>query len=123
MSAIDLAHITLNNTKTFLNESKAEIYAMLNDPNVVEWRHISFEKNAAFLKMLGISTQDLTKALTEYPKSAKEISRKIALWNNEVGNQLADLVGIERARAEMEERRLAGIVDPKRADFRAGQEQ
>jgi hypothetical protein len=31
--------------------------------------------------------------LTEYPKSAKEISKKIALWNNEVGNQLADLVG------------------------------
>ena len=93
MSSIDLAKTTLNNTKNFLKESKAEIYAMLKDPKVAEWQQISLEKNAPILKTLGISAQELTKFLHAYPKTAKNISKKITQWQNQVGNQLADLVG------------------------------
>jgi|GEM_PF-2618719 len=92
MSAKDLTKITLNNTKNFLTENKAEIYAMLKDPDIVTWQQINFEKNAPLLKFLGISVQALTKTLIQYPKSAKEISQNITRWNNEVGNQLADLL-------------------------------
>ena len=95
MSAKDLTRITLNNIKNFLAENKAEIYSMLKDPSIAAWQRISFEKHAPLLKLLGISIPSLTKTLTEYPKSAKEISKQITRWNNEVGNQFADLVDVK----------------------------
>nr|MBF0221077.1 hypothetical protein [Desulfobulbaceae bacterium] len=106
MSSIDLAKITLNNTKNFLKEGKEEVYAMLKDPKVSDWQHISLQKNAFILKSIGASVPEITKALKEYPKKAKDISKNISLWDNEARNQLADLIGSKDSQKALEKAQL-----------------
>lgn len=95
MSSNHLAKITLNTLRATLKDCKSDIYARLKDPKITDWQQISFEKNGPLLKALGISANAIGKALKSYPATAKELSKKIAHWDNEIGNQLADLLGAQ----------------------------
>jgi len=93
MDKLQQAKELLINSREYLQTEKNEIRKLLKDPRISAWKEIDLSALAEQLRTLGIAARELQKALTDYPRQAKEISRHIKLCNNEIGNQLADLIG------------------------------
>ncbi len=93
MSDLEQAKLLLNNTRNYLKQSKTEIYNILKDQKVTIWKDLDLAPHSDVLETVGISAKSIKKALLEYPSAAKKISKQITIWNNEIGNQQADLIG------------------------------
>ena len=93
MSKLDQTKAILNSSRDQLKTIKSEVIALLKDPKVTDWQGIDPEKNSVTLKELEINPTDLTKAVANYPRIAKEISKQLSSYNNQIANQLADLLG------------------------------
>ena len=91
--SIDQIKTILNDIRAYLKTSKAEVYNHLKDPKVSGWKQLDPHRYETILQELNISADKIAKSLLNYPKVAKEISKQITLWDNEIGNQLADLIG------------------------------
>jgi len=93
MDKLHQAREILVGSREHLRTEKNALHNHLRDQRIRAWKEIDLAALTEQLKVLGISTTELQKAMTDYPRQAKEISRHIKLCNNEIGNQLADLIG------------------------------
>lgn len=82
----------LTNIREYLRVKRETVYNLLRDPRISIWKHIDIIAIEDKLKVMGISSQELQKALHSYPHQAKGVTVHIKLCNNEISNQLADLI-------------------------------
>ncbi len=82
----------LTNIREYLRVKKEAVYNLLRDPRITIWKDIDIIAIEDKLKGMGISPQELQKALHSYPRQAKGVTVHIKLCNNEISNQLADLI-------------------------------
>ncbi|VAW35731.1 hypothetical protein MNBD_DELTA03-381 [hydrothermal vent metagenome] len=82
----------LTNIREYLRVEKEALLNLLRDPRITIWKNIDIIAIEGNLKVMGISSQELQKALQGYPRQAKGAAVHIKLCNNEVSNQLADLI-------------------------------
>ncbi len=82
----------LINIREYLRVEKEALFHLLRDPRITIWKDIDIIAIEDKLKVMGISSQELQKALQGYPRQAKGAATHIKLCNNEISNQLADLI-------------------------------
>ncbi len=82
----------LTNIREYLRVEKEAVYNLLRDPRITIWKDVDIIAIEDKLKVMGISSEELQKALQNYPRQAKGIAVHIKLCNNEISNQLADLI-------------------------------
>ncbi len=93
MSALEQTKAILETIRADLKREKEAVVAIVKDPRVAEWQTIDLKENQALLTAVGINPIEIGEALANYPKQAQKIGKQIVEWGNEVGNQLADLIG------------------------------
>jgi len=93
MSTLEQTKAILETIRADLKREKEDLVALLKDPRVAEWQTINLKENQALLAAIGINLTEMSAALVNYPKQAQKIGKQIVEWANEVGNQLADLIG------------------------------
>ncbi len=93
MSALAQAKAILETIHADLNREKATIAAHLKDPRISDWKVIDTMENHELLAAIGIDPAVIGATLVEYPQLTKKVDKQIRAWGNEVGNQLADLIG------------------------------
>ncbi len=91
---------TLSQTKSLLEAIRADLKRekeglinFLKSPKIADWQTIDLKKNQPLLAAIGIDPNLINAALIEYPKQAKKIAKQISDFDNEIGNQMADLIG------------------------------
>ncbi len=82
----------LINIREYLRVEKEALFNLLRDPRITIWKDIDIIAIEDKLKVMGICSQELQKALQGYPRRAKGAANHIKLCNNEISNQLADLI-------------------------------
>ncbi len=82
----------LSNIREYLRVEKEALFNLLQNPRITIWKDIDITVIEDKLKVMGISSQELQKALQGLPRQAKGAAAHIKLCNNEIGNQLADLI-------------------------------
>lgn len=93
MSKLEQTKATLEAIRADLKREKDDVLTLLKDPKIADWQTIDLKKHHSLLAGFGINPAGINAALTEYPTLAKKIGKLINDYNNEVGNQLADLIG------------------------------
>ena len=93
MSTREQSKSILEAIRADLKREKEALIALLKDPGIADWQTIDLKKNQALLTGIGLDPALINEALVEYPKHAKRIAKQLGEWDNEIGNQLADLLG------------------------------
>lgn len=93
MSTLEQTKAILETIRADLKREKEDLIASLKDPKVADWQAINLKENQPLLTAIGINLAEISDVLANYPKQAQKIGRQIVEWGNEVGNQLADLIG------------------------------
>ena len=93
MSTLEQAKAILETIRADLKREKEEVVVHLKDHRIVGWKTIDLNKNQALLAGIGIDPAVISATLVEYQQQARKIGKQISVWGNEVGNQLADLIG------------------------------
>jgi uncharacterized small protein (DUF1192 family) len=113
---------TLSQTKSLLEAIRADLkreketlITLLKDPKIADWQTIDLKKNQPLLAAISVDPGLISAALIEYPKQAKKIAKQLSDWDNEIGNQLADLIGQPDpdpalAKAQLLEERCRGLA-------------
>ena len=93
MSTLVQTKSTLEAIRADLKREKEALITLLKDPRIADWQTLDLKKNQPLFECIGLDPGLISEALVEYPKQAKKIAKQISDWDNEVGNQLADLIG------------------------------
>lgn len=115
MSILSQTKSLLEALRANLKREKESLIALLKSPKIADWQTIDLKKAEPLLTGIGIAPGQISSALVEYPKQAKKIAKQISDWDNEIGNQLADLIGQPDpepalAKAQALEARCQGLV-------------